>query len=444
MKKAALLMAWVLPWFPPMVPFAAGQKTANTGKTSAVSSNKLVAIKITGTERYTEKEILAASGLELGQTAGDGDFKEAVQRLGNTGLFSNVSYSYSYSPAGTRLELQLVDTDKSKLVPAHYENFVWFTDADLTGEVQRRVPLFKQMLPLAGSLPDEVSEALQAILNARRLPGKVDYLRQSKSGAGEAEDLIGIAYKVEDASFYIHDAEFPGAGPDQLPPLKAAARKLKGAEYVRSSLAVVANVDYLPVYLQRGYLKAAFGPPDAHVVTQTSTEVQVDAIFPVTPGKIYSTSGVAWKGNAAVPAEQLQSLLHLPLGQPADAVHLAADLENAQKLYHTRGYMAVRIQAEPALDDATSAVHYDLSVVEGDLFQMGELEIVGLDSQSRARLQNAWTLREGQPYNSDYPKEFLKNAFRLLPNGEPWTADIRETVDAKDKTVDVTLRFTAK
>jgi len=85
-----------------------------------------------------------------------------------------------------------------------------------------------------------------------------------------------------------------------------------------------------------------------------------------------------------------------------------------------------------------------VGVVEGDRFEMGELEIVGLDSQAKARLQNAWTLREGQPYNSDYPKEFLKNAFRLLPHDEQWVADIREAVDAKDKTVDVTLQFRAQ
>jgi hypothetical protein len=444
MRKPALLMAWLLLWILPTVPCTAAQKAATSGKPTAVSSSKLVAVKVTGTERYTEKEILAAGGLELGRSADEADFKEAVQRLGNTGLFTDVAYSYSYSPAGTRLELQLVDTDKSKLVPAHYENFVWFTDAELTSEIQRRVPLFKQVLPLAGSLPDQVSEVLQAILGARHLPGHVDYLRESKPSTGEGGDLIGIAYKVEEANFYIHDVEFPGAGPDLVPPLKAAARKLIGAEYVRSSLAVVAKVDYLPVYLQRGYLKAAFAPPEARVVTQTPTEVQVDAIFPVTPGKIYSISGVAWKGNAALPVEQLQSLLHLPIGQAADAVRLAADLENVQKLYHTKGYMAAQIQAEPLLDDAASAVHYDLNVVEGDLFQMGELEIVGLDSQAKARLQNAWTLREGQPYNSDYPKEFLKNAFQLLPHGEQWAADIREAVNANDKTVDVTLRFTAR
>jgi surface antigen-like variable number repeat protein len=440
MRKAALLIALFLP----LVSLLTAQKTAGAGKTASVSASKLVAVKVTGTDRYTDKEILAASGLELGRTASDANFKEAVKRLGDTGLFTDVAYSYSYSPAGAKLEFQLVDTDKSKLVPAHYENFVWFTDAELTSEIQRRVPLFKQALPLAGSLPDQVSEALQVILGARHLPGRVDYLRESKPGTGEAGDLIGIAYRVEEANFYIHDVEFPGAGPDQLPALKAAAHKLIGAEYVRSSLAIVAGVDYLPVYLQRGYLKAAFAQADARVATQTSTQVQVDAIFPVTPGKIYSTSSVAWKGNAALPVDQLQSLLHLPLAQPADAVRLASDLENVQKLYHTKGYMAARIQAEPRMDDAASTVHYDLCVVEGDLFQMGELEIVGLDSQAKASLQNAWTLREGQTYNSDYPKEFLKNAFRLLPHAEQWAVDIREAVNAKDKTVDVTLRFTSK
>ena len=42
---------------------------------AAATANKLVALKVTGTTRYTDKEILAASGLQLGQNAADGDFK---------------------------------------------------------------------------------------------------------------------------------------------------------------------------------------------------------------------------------------------------------------------------------------------------------------------------------------------------------------------------------
>jgi len=282
---------------------AAGQKQPTSGKASSAGPFKLIALKATGTARYTDKEILAASGLQIGQNAADADFKEAVQRLGDSGLFSSVIYSYSSSSTGVRLELQLAD--KSKLVPAQFENFVWFTDDELCTAVQRSVPLFKQLLPIAGNLPDRVSEALQAMLSEKQFPGRVDFLRDAEEPGGA---LNAIVYRVEAVTIRIRGVEFPGASPEQTALLTNAGRRLMGAEYLRSSLAAVAKFDLLPVYLQRGYLKTAFGPSDARVVpppspaadAQGPADFQVDAIVPVTPGRIYSTSSVDWKGNSAI------------------------------------------------------------------------------------------------------------------------------------------------
>ena len=125
------------------------RKFPANSKSSSPAAGKLVALKVTGSQRYTEKEILPASGLQLGQSVGEGDFKEAARRLGDTGLFSDVVYSYSYSGSETKLELQLTDVEKSKLVPADFENIVWFTDAVLLNELQTRVPLFKGFVPVA-------------------------------------------------------------------------------------------------------------------------------------------------------------------------------------------------------------------------------------------------------------------------------------------------------
>ena len=420
---------------------AAGQKQSTSGKAAAAS--KLTALKVTGTARYTDKEILAASGLQMGQSAADGDFKEAVQRLGDSGLFSNVVYSYSSSSAGTKLELQLADTDKSKMVPAHFENFVWFTDDELRAAVQRSVPLFKQLLPIAGNLPDRVCDALQAILSEKRFPGRVDFLREAEESSGT---LNAIVYRVEEVTIRIRSVELPGASPEQTTLLTNAGRRLTGAEYLRSSLAAVAKFDLLPVYLQRGYLKAAFGPSDARVVPQPSSaagpaELEVDAIVPVTPGRIYSTSSVDWKGNSAIAISEVAPLIHLPLGQPVDAVRLLRDLENMGTLYRSRGYMTVQIKPDAQFDDEKSTVHYDLNIVEGDLYKMGELEITGLDTQAKARMQAAWHLSEGQPYNADYPKKFVNDTGQLLPRAVRWAVSIHESLDAKDKTVDVEIHF---
>ena len=424
---------------------AAAQKHPVGSKASSTSAYKLIAFKATGTVRYTDKEILAASGLQMGQNAADGDFKEAVQRLGNSGLFSNVVYSYSVSSAGTKLELQVTDSDSSKLVAAHFENFVWFTDDQLQAAIQKSVPFFKDLLPMAGNLPEHVSEALQALLSEKQLPGRVDFLREAELG----KPANAIDYRVGEISIRIRNVEFPGASAEHAELLKAASGRLIGAEYGRSTLAAAAKFDLLPVYLQRGYLKAVFAASEARIVPQASmpadaqapAEVEVDAVVPVTPGKQYLTSEVEMKGNSAIATNQLTPLIHLTQGEPADAVRLIRDLENVSKLYRSRGYMTVQVKPDPRFDDDKGTVQYELRITEGDLYKMGEVEILGLDTQVKARLQEAWTLHEGQPYNADYPRKFLEDTRNLVPRGVQWDISVHETPDAKDKTVDVEIRF---
>src|ERR1700724_1395082 len=148
----------------------AAQKQPTRGKVSAVDANKLVALKVTGTARYSNKEILAASGLQIGQNAADGDFREAAQRLGDSGLFSDVVYSYSSSGAGVRLEMQLADAEQSKLVPAHFENFVGFTDDELRTALGSRRPLFNESLPIAGCVPDQICQGRTPTAPGKNFP----------------------------------------------------------------------------------------------------------------------------------------------------------------------------------------------------------------------------------------------------------------------------------
>ena len=56
-------------------------------------------------------------------------------------------------------------------------------------------------------------------------------------------------------------------------------------------------------------------------------------------------------------------------------------------------------------------------------------------------MRAAWTLREGQPYNAEYLKKYLRETGPLLPRGLDWAVSTHETPDAKDKTVDVEIRF---
>src|SRR5436305_615637 len=113
---------------------AADAQKKSAGSLSA--TYKLLSVKVAGTQRYTEKEILPASGVSLGQNIAEPDLREAVRRLGDTGLFTDVAYTFSYSNAGTKVEFQLTDIDQQQLVPVEFENSVWLTAVELANQSQ--------------------------------------------------------------------------------------------------------------------------------------------------------------------------------------------------------------------------------------------------------------------------------------------------------------------
>lgn len=411
-----------------------------SAKQVSTSSFTLVSVKVTGSQRYASQEIVGATGLQTGQTVSENDFKLASQRLGETGAFTNVTYSYQYSGEGAKLELQVSDRDRDQFVPAYFDNFVWFSDQELMSKLRSRVPLFQGRLPLDGKLADQVSDALQALLIEGNVQGHVDYLRSGP----ETGPIDAFLFSVSGQTIRIRNAEFSGAGPGELPLLQAASAKLQGRDYLRSILRVQADKNFLPIYLARGYLKASFADSQAKVVRQSEQETDVDLTFAVDPGRQYKATEIQLSGSKVLPADKLRELVRQQLGQPTNAIQLADDIEAMKKLYGTHGYMAAVIQLTPSMDDASSTVSYQVQVHEGDLYHMGDLDIQDLDSHDSGRVAAKWALAKGDPYDSSYPKRFVDAVLKdVLVTGE-WNVSIHETPEADDKSVDVTVRFERK
>jgi outer membrane protein insertion porin family len=417
---------------------ALGQAHKSAPKPSP-SEQKLVSVHVTGTQRFTSDEVIAASGLEIGSVVTQDDFDKAGKRLGESGFFSNVAYSYAHTPTGTRLDLQLVDA--AKLVPAHFENFVWFSDDELRAKVREHLPLFKGEVPVGGTFCDQVSDVLQALLVQHNLAARADYMRDSKDNAGPID---AINFRATGLNLRIEEVLFSGASPEELPALEAAARNLVDKEYVRTEVQAYATKSLLPIYLERGFLKATIGDPQAKVLKDTDEDTLIQIQLPITPGHQYKVSSFQWEGNSAFKSEKLQSMIHAQLGQTINAEQLRTDLDAIQKFYGTRGYMLATVKPVPEFDDAANTVAYKLEVNEGDVFHLGDLDIQGLDAKTVDRLREAWTLREADPYDSTYPRRFFEQTVKLLSRDVTWTVSIHEGVNEKDKTVDVTLRYGLK
>ncbi|PYX35476.1 MAG: hypothetical protein DMG81_17955 [Acidobacteria bacterium] len=416
--------------------FALAQAGHKSAPSPTAGDRKLVAIRVTGSQRFTQEEVIAASGLVIGQVASQDDFQKAMKRLGEGGFFSKAGYSYAYSAAGTRLDVQLADTEK--LVPAHFENFVWFTDDELRAKIHEHLPLFKGEVPVGGTFCDEVSDVLQALLVQHNLSARAEYFRDSKNNEGPVDT---VNFRASGVTVEVADVQFSDAGPDELPALRAAAEGLVGKDYVRTEIQTYATTKLLPVYLQHGYLKASIGNPEAKVAKETESATEIAIVFKVDPGRQYKISNIDFEGNQAFKSKKLQTLLHAKAGDTANGQQLQTDLEAIHKLYGTAGYMMASVKAQPEFDDAVGTVSYKLEVQEGDLFHLGDLDIQGLDAKSADRLREAWTLRETDPYDSTYPMRFFEQTVKLLSRDVTWTVSVHEGVNEKEKTVDVTLRY---
>lgn len=424
------LLAWACVLLSASGAFAQAQTLSP--KQLPASAFQLIAIKVTGSQRYQPNQVAAASGLQIGQTVHEDDLRGAARLLGDSGAFHDVAFSFSYSTKGTTVDFQLQDSPD--FVPARFENLVWFSDQDLADKLHARVPLFHGELPVRGDLADQVSLALQAMLIDEKVEGRADYMRVSpEGGPTEAFDFSVTGRRIR-----IRDVKFEGSDPTLLSSLQVAAREVSGKEYSRNPIRIQVEKDCRRFYLQRGYLKATLGEPEAVVVNSDPEETTVDVVFRPHSGPQYKLAELTLSGNKVLPTETLRALIHAQPGEPVNGIQLEEDVAALQHLYGTRGYMAAAIKTDRAEDDKTLSVKYIVTISEGDVYTMGDLDIHGLDSRTTAQMQAAWVLRSGDTYNSDYPRQFSELADKTL---REWNITIHESVNPRDKTVDVTLRF---
>jgi outer membrane protein insertion porin family len=397
-------------------------------------SYKLLSIHVKGLEHFTESQVVEASGLRLGQFAGEEEFKQAARKLGETGLFTQLNYSYKYSTEGCNLELQVAENDR--LIPVVFDNLVWFSDDELLNMLRARVPLFAGRVPGEGHLTDQIADALGSILNERKIAGRVEYMASSKEdGPIEAYD-----YKLSMHAVVVRNMDFPGAAAEETTALQAAAKPLAGQDYLRTKMRVQEQFNFLPVYHARGYLKAQFEEAQAKVA-QDGTQTVVDVSFPVNPGERYKLTDVKFAGNSVFPAEKLREIIHLKAGEAANSVQLADDLQQLHKLYGTRGYLFAHAEAVPTLDDAAATVGYQINVIEDEMYRMGELNIDGVPLENAKKMVAQWQMKKGDAYDNSYPQRFFSIMYRDFGLRASYDVAPKEAINRQEKTVNVTLHF---
>jgi len=399
-------------------------------------------LEFVGLKRLTRDQVVAVSGLKVGQVVDAQVLDTAAGELLKTGLFRKLSYRVHNSPNNQAIVTFQVEESAVSL-PVVFENFVWFSDEEIVAAIRKDVLYFNGTSPASGETPDKIAAALQHLLSEKHITGQVDYLPYV------SKDKQELLFTVKGARIPLCSLHFPGASAVPEADLVKASQALFKTDYSKKDIATFAPLNLQPLYRHRGYLRAEFQPPGATLETSAQCSGGVNVTIPVTEGPSYRWAKSIWEGNDKLSVEDLAMALGMNPGDIADGVKIDAGLKNVAKAYAQRGYLTTTVNESAEYDDAASLVTYHFNINEGPRYFMGNLIITGVTPAEADELKSKWTLGANAVYDQSYLDQFRQGPLRdfiraktqRLRIGARPDVEVSERPDAQKSSVDVVIAF---
>src|ERR1041385_7826359 len=131
------------------------------------SPRRIARIEFEGLHNLTPENVIAMTGLKVGDSFSVAALDSAAQHLVDSGLFKNVGYRTRTAGDSVTVTFQ-VEELKSNNSPVVFDNFIWFSDEELTTTVKRVLPSFTDSVPDTGNTTELIRKSLQALLTSRK------------------------------------------------------------------------------------------------------------------------------------------------------------------------------------------------------------------------------------------------------------------------------------
>ncbi len=388
-------------------------------------------LRVEGNRVVSEQRILAAAGLKAGQMAGKAEFEAARQRIAATGVFASVGYHFEPAPDGKRIRATFEVTEAAQILPYGFRDLP-ATDAELRALVARENPLLDNLIPATDLAIGRAVKAITALVSARGFKDEV-VGRIRPQG-----DSLAVVFGPATPAPTIAEVRFTG---NQVVPLSTlqntAAGVASGVTYDEPYFRQLLDTSIRPLYEARGRIRVEF----PQITTAPATDVRgVIVNVEVREGPAYKLGEVTLTGIGG-DLGPLYRAANFKSGELVNMEDVNLGIERILKRLRHNGYMKAAARTERKVNDEKKVVDLTVHFEPGERYTFGKLAIEGLDLIAEAAVKRLWALKEGQPFDAEYPDYFLS---RLREDGVfENLAKTRSAVKVNEaeRTVDVTLFF---
>jgi outer membrane protein assembly factor BamA len=406
-----------------------------------VAAAKIGSVRVSGQKRFSSEQVIASTGLKPGQTFSVKDLDAAAERLGKSGAFPDVSYSYV--PQGGLIAVEFKVEETAKFRECVFDNFVWLTSDEIQSGLKKYLPLYIGVVPETGELLDDISRTLEKLSQEKGI--KVQVIRridQARIGDPNWSHL----YSAEGAQIKVQSLHFTGTLTVSPGDLQKESARLIGRDYSLFQCELFGSAAIVPFYRERGYLQAKIGTPAPQILShpEGTSEYFVDVAYPVMEGSVYRWSVAEWNGNQVMAAAALEAATSMKANDVANAKRIEEGWEAAKKLYSKSGYIEAKLLPEPVFDEASKQVHFRVTVTEGAQYRMGNFQVLGLPPAAVDHLKSRWRLKTGDIFDGSYPGEFTSKELHEALQGTgkvPMKFKAMTVPDRERHVVDVSYQF---
>lgn len=388
MRRATCCLAIAVLALSGALPLAVAAQTYNPKSIRFVSTDP--------SQHLDPAELLRISGLQQGVPLTKDDIDAALQKLGDSGAFADLSYTVN----DTALTIKLTPAPSGQLLPVRFVNFVWWQPEDLLKILEERIPLFHSKLPLQGNQTGEVEDALVALLQEKGIPDvRVTALPSSDSSG---EPMNAVALSISSPEILVGQVHFDGSVPTVAEKLTTFAHALADRPFDLREVNASIHESVQAIFEDAGYLDAindplVFAPPRKDLGGYV-----VDVQVPLHPGPLYRIASIAIHPEPPLSDSDLRTVLRFKTGDPASAAGVRDAVSVLARVYGDRGFLLARASASLDKKISNHTVDYSFTFSPGEQFHFASLDASALPTELQQELSGLWHVAPGAVVDKDF------------------------------------------
>jgi len=400
---------------------------------SAQTKWPIRSIQIEGNQQYSDAQLVAVTGLRIGQPADQATFEAGQAELLASGVLETCAFRFGPAGNGQGYAVVYEVAEIAQTFPLHFEN-IDAPEEELLAWLRRHDPLYTGKIAGTESVMGRYARLIE------------DYLKKE----GKEEPVTGEVTADTPGEFYVlfhpkgampvvAEVDFKGNEALTTETLREAINGIAiGTRYTRGNFQLLLATGVRPAYEARGRVDVEFTEVETERMSGDVKGVRV--IVTVEEGESYTFNEIRVHGPATMNRE-LYHATNLKPGEVANLAETSYAVERIKEAMHSAGYMSAKAAGSHKINREKKTVDLTFTVEPGPLYKFGELFIEGLDVHGEHEINRLWGLQPGDPFDETYAEFFLERirAEGLFDNLKK--AEHRVEVHEESATADIVLIF---